>query len=301
MSRPESDPAPVFRVDAAARSHPGHVRKRNEDHFVFGRFGRFVEIGGTNLPEGSPVVRREEAAFYAMVADGMGGRAGGDQASRRALELSYLLQLARRDWILSPTPEDLPELMRRMDQHLQEVDRRLARDAEQLPGLEGMRTTLTACAVVGAELIVGHVGDSRAYLFRRGRLHPLTRDQTMARLLADLGEIESREIDDHHLSHVLTQAVGAGEELAVDVRHLPVRDGDRLLLASDGLAAVATEAEVERLLTACPEPEEAAAKLLELALDRGAPDNVTLLIARISAVPADRSMPAGRSLSTARD
>ena len=244
-------------------------------------------------------MRHEESAFYALVADGMGGRAGGDQASRRALELSYLLQLARRDWILSPAPGDVPELMRRMDEHLQEVDRRLARDAGSTPGLEGMRTTLTACAVVGAELIVGHVGDSRAYLFRRGRLHPLTRDQTMARLLADLGEIESREIEDHHLSHVLTQAVGAGEELAVDVRHLPVRDGDRLLLASDGLAAVASEEEVERLMVACPEPEEAAERLLELALDRGAPDNVTLLVARIAAAPAERTAPAARSVSTA--
>lgn len=301
MSSPEPDPAPVFRVDAAARSHPGLVRKRNEDHFVFGRFGRFVEIGGTNLPAESPVVRREEAAFYAMVADGMGGRAGGDRASRRALELSYLLQLARRDWILDPKPEDLPELMRRMEHHLQEVDRRLARDAEKLPGFEGMRTTLTACAVIGSELIVGHVGDSRAYLFRRGRLHPLTRDQTMARLLADLGEIESREIEDHHLSHVLTQAVGAGEELAVDVRHLPIRDGDRLLLASDGLTAVASEEEVERLIAACPEPEAAVEKLLELALDRGAPDNVTLLIARIAEVVGGRSAAAGRSVSTSSE
>jgi protein phosphatase len=301
MPRPEPDPAPVFRVDAAARSHPGRVRKRNEDHFVFGRFGRFVEIGGTNLPPDSPVVRREEAAFYAMVADGMGGRAGGDEASRRAIEISYLLQLARRDWILRPAPEDLPELLRRMDEHLQEVDRRLARHAGSKPGLEGMRTTLTACAILGEVLVVGHVGDSRAYLFRRGKLHPLTRDQTMARLLADLGEIESREIDSHHLSHVLTQAVGAGEELAVDVRHLPIREGDRLLLASDGLAAVASEAEVERLMAASPEPEEAADRLLELALDRGAPDNVTLLVARVTAVPASSAASAGAPASTATD
>jgi protein phosphatase len=301
MSRPEPAPAPVFRVDAAARSHPGRVRKRNEDHFVFGRFGRFVEIGGSNLPEDSPVVRREEAAFYALVADGMGGRAGGDEASRRAIELAYLLQLARRDWILRPTPEDMPELMRRMDEHLQEVDRRLARHAEALPGLEGMRTTLTACAILGDVLVVGHVGDSRAYLFRRGKLHPLTRDQTMARLLADLGEIESREIDGHHLSHVLTQAVGAGEELAVDVRHLPVREGDRVLLASDGLAAVAGEAEIERLMAAAPEPEEAVERLLELALDRGAPDNVTLLVARVCAVADASAAPAGFSASAAAD
>lgn len=301
MSRTESDPAPVLRVDAAARSHPGRVRKRNEDHFVFGRFGRFVEIGGTNLPEDSPVVRREEAAFYALVADGMGGRAGGDEASRRAIELAYLLQLARRDWILRPTPEELPELMRRMDEHLQEIDRRLARHAEASPGLEGMRTTLTACAILGDVLVVGHVGDSRAYLFRRGKLHPLTRDQTMARLLADLGEIESREIEGHHLSHVLTQAVGAGEELVVDVRHLPIRGGDRVLLASDGLAAVASEAEIERLMAAAPEPEEAVERLLELALDRGAPDNVTLLVARVSAVVDASAAAADFSASAAAE
>jgi protein phosphatase len=301
MPPPDSDSAAVLRVDAAARSHPGRVRKRNEDHFVFGRFGRFVEIGGSNLPADSPVVRREESAFYALVADGVGGRAGGDQASRRAIELAYLLQLARRDWILRPAPEDLPELMRRMDEHLQEVDRRLARHAEVSPGLEGMRTTLTACAILGDVLLVGHVGDSRAYLFRRGRLHALTRDQTMARLLADLGEIESREIDGHHLSHVLTQAVGAGEELAVDVRHLPVRDGDRLLLASDGLAAVASETEIERLMAAAPDPEEAVERLLELALDRGAPDNVTLLVARVTAVARTSTAAAGFAASTATE
>ncbi len=282
-------PQPVVRVEAAARSHTGCVRRRNEDHFVFGRFGRFLEIAGSNLPPGVPAERHEEFGFCALVADGMGGREGGQEASRIALEAAYAIQIAKRDWLLRIGPEDVPEVLKRVRDHIAAIDRAVAARGASTPGLSGMRTTLTAAIVLGENLFLGHVGDSRGYLLRAGRLHRLTHDQTMAQLLADVGEIEPSEVAGHHLSHILTQSLGAGDELAVEARHLLLADGDRLLLATDGLAAVAEDAELERLLVRTPDTEAAADRLLELALDRGAPDNVTVVVGRATITRQRRS------------
>jgi protein phosphatase len=217
----------------------------------------------------------------------MGGREGGQEASRLALQAAWELQIAKRDWLLKIGPEDVPEVLRRIRDHIAAIDRAVAARGAATPGLSGMRTTLTAAVVLGEHLVLGHVGDSRGYLLRAGRLHRLTHDQTMAQLLADVGEIDPSEVSGHHLSHVLTQSLGAGDELAVEAQHVTLADGDRLLLATDGLAAVAEDAELERLLVRTPGSDQAADRLLELALDRGAPDNVTVVVAHV-AIPRRR-------------
>lgn len=293
--------APRVEVVAAARSHPGRVRMRNEDHFVQGRFGRFVAIESSNLPVGSPPARHEEAAYFAVLADGMGGRAGGAEASRLALQTGWDLQVARKDWILRITWEEVPEILARVEQRIRGIDAALAARTARDPDLAEARTTLTAAVVLGDSLVVGHVGDSRAYLMREGRLRALTHDQTLAQLLADVGEIEPDAVRHHQLSHVLTQSIGAGSALEVEVRHVWLCDRDRLLLATDGLDAVAEPEEVERLLARVETPAEAVDRLLELALDRGAPDNVTVLVADVSITPApgDRSHARGAPPSRA--
>ena len=291
----EPELPPRVEVEAAARTHPGRVRTRNEDHFVHGRFGRFLAIEASNLPDGAPPARHEEGAFFAVLADGMGGRTGGAEASRLALQAGWDLHIARRDWMLRVRWEEVPEILGRMEERIRGVDAALAAQGARDPELSGMRTTLTAALVLGDSLVVGHVGDSRAYLMRDRKLRLLTHDQTLAQLLADVGEIEPDAVRHHQLSHVLTQSVGAGSELEVEVRHLWLCDGDRLLLATDGLDAIAEPEEVERLLVRVPSPAEAVERLLELALDRGAPDNVTVLVADVSIAAPDGSAAQRRS------
>ena len=113
-------------VEAAARTHPGRVRTRNEDHFVHGRFGRFLAIEGSNLPDGAPPPRHEESAFFAVLADGMGGRSGGAEASRIALQAGWDLHIARKDWMLRLRWDEVPEILSRMEDRIRRIDAALA-------------------------------------------------------------------------------------------------------------------------------------------------------------------------------
>src|SRR5207302_1701640 len=136
-----------------------------------------------------------------------------------------------------------------------------------------------------------HVGDSRAYLFRRGGLHQLTRDHTLAQALADAGRITPAEVATHRLRHVLVRSLGAGRgDLEVDIQHLQIADGDRLLLCTDGLTDMAPDDLIGEVLRATESPEEASRALVELALERGGKDNVTVVLAQYT-IPETPSLP----------
>jgi serine/threonine protein phosphatase PrpC len=144
-----------------------------------------------------------------------------------------------------------------------------------------MATTLTVAATLGADFLVVHVGDSRAYLFRRGRLEQLTRDHNLAQALADIGAIRPEEAATHRLRHVLTNVVGAkGDEIKVELQHLRLEDGDQVLLCTDGLTDMAADAAIAEVIGR-PGPAAAACDaLVELALAGGGKDNVTVVLAR---------------------
>ena len=147
-------------------------------------------------------------------------------------------------------------------------------------GLEGMGTTLTCAYSVGNDLFVIHVGDSRAYVLRRGRLVRITHDHTLAQSYADQGLIPQAEVATHRLGHVLTRAVGTGEASPEsDVHHLGIESGDRVLLCSDGLTRMISEAEIAERLAAHDTSAAACKALVTLALERGGDDNVTVIVA----------------------
>jgi protein phosphatase len=148
------------------------------------------------------------------------------------------------------------------------------------PRYRGMGTTFTSAYSVGGDLFIMHVGDSRAYVMRGGRLVRITRDHTLAQEYADQGHMGQSEVEKHPLNHVLTRALGSDTEiLESDMHHRDVEDGDRLLLCSDGLTKVASEDDIAAILQARPTSEAACRALLDLALERGAPDNVTVIVA----------------------
>src|SRR5205814_3472300 len=131
------------------------------------------------------------------------------------------------------------------------------------PALSGMGTTLTVAVSLGADLIVAHVGDSRAYLLTHGKLLPLTKDQTMAQLLSDLGVISPDDRTKHHARHVLTGAITAsGEKAPVELHHIWLDDGDQLLLCSDGLTEMVSEETIESLLLKRKPAQEACQELV---------------------------------------
>lgn len=271
----------LVRVDLGGESHPGKVRPNNEDHFLVCRFGRFLEPVLTNLSPRAAPPRSEETGYGMAVADGVGGRAAGEEASRLAITSLVNLVLHTPDWILRPADGSLSdEVLRRAAERYDQVHEVLGLEAEAVPGLRGFGTTLTMAASLGRDLFLAHVGDSRAYLLRRGELRQLTRDHTVAEALAEAGLIDRADVAAHHMRHVLTQALGGhGQRVRADVSRVELEDGDRLLLCSDGLTDMVADVAVGETLGGDGTAQEVCRRLVDRALAAGGDDNVTAVVA----------------------
>src|SRR5262249_38123421 len=142
--------------------------------------------------------------------------------------------------------------------------------------------TVTVAGSQGLDLILCHVGDSRAYLLRDGQLRQLTRDMTVAQELFEAGLITPAELSTHPMRHVLTECLGRAPELNAEMQHMPLEDGDRLLLCSDGLTEMVTDDLIAQAMRDIEEPQAACQALVELALEGGGNDNVTVVLAHYS-------------------
>jgi protein phosphatase len=280
----EPGPAPVhLEVGVGAHTHPGLVRDNNEDHFIVARLARTMDVVATNLPEGQVPGHHSEAAWVLAVADGMGGAAAGEVASSLALTLGTELTIGDAKWPLRLDADEVARLERRVHSYFARIDEAVTSRAQATPGLRGMGTTLTVAYTVGHELIAFHVGDSRAYLFHDGQLRQLTRDQTVAQALVDAGQIEPREAESHHLRHVLTQAIGSGESPAEATTHrVQLAPGDRVVLCTDGLTDMANDEAIAGVLAQGLPAQATSEALVQLALDGGGKDNVTVVVADLS-------------------
>jgi protein phosphatase len=270
----------LVQVDVSARSHPGHHRPNNEDHFLVSRLGRTLETLITNLPEGDVPARREEVNYVMIVADGMGGHAAGEIASRMAISALISLALDVPDWILKVDEEHAREIERRSRTRVQKVGAMLVERGRRDPALCGMGTTLTVARSLGRDLLIAHVGDSRAYLLRAGGLHRLTRDHTFAQLLVDTGQLAPGDVANSRHRHIITNALGGSiEDVRVDTDLLQLEDGDRLLLCSDGLTDLVDDDTITDILRKATRSSDACEQLVQRALDNGGRDNVTVIVA----------------------
>ena len=279
--QPEKPPAVSLQVEFGALSHPGKVRSNNEDHYIILKLSRTMQPLYTNVPENELAAPFEEIGYGMVVADGMGGQAGGELASRSAIQILLNLTARAPKWILNMDEEEAQELMELSAKYFQRVDSEITDKAKAEPGLAGMGTTLTAAYSIGASAFIMNVGDSRAYLFRDGKLYQLTRDQTVAQALADVGQISPGDIANHPLRHVLTNAVGSrGGNVSVDIQQIQLGDGDCLMLCSDGLTEMVDDQTITEVMSRISAPADCCQELVNLALQNGGRDNVTVLIAR---------------------
>ncbi len=271
----------LVRAEFGALSHVGKVRSVNEDHYLIARLGRDQETLLTNLPAGAVPQRFQEWGYGMVVADGMGGAARGDVASRLAITTLVHLTLHFGKWNIRINEPIAREVMERAERFYQRVGETVTEEGQTNPSLAGMGTTLTAAYSAGTDLFVASVGDSRAYLFRNNRLQQVTHDQTYAQLLADAGQIAQHEVSTHHLRHILTDAIGAGGgKVNVKIKHLNLRNDDCLLLCTDGLTEMVEEEEIAGVLARELSPDETCRTLVDLALENGGKDNVTVLVAK---------------------
>lgn len=238
----------VFQYTSAAVSDVGRVRSLNEDAYL----------------------SRPDLGLW-VVADGMGGHDAGDLAS--GLIVERLNELS--------APESARGFLNDVTGMLQEVNGELRQRAKANGGNSVIGSTVVAFLVYGRHFACVWAGDSRIYRLHRGRLQRLTRDHSYVQDLIDHGNLSPEEAASHPQANVITRAVGAAEDLQLDNEYAELMDEDVVLLCSDGLCGVVSDAEIcqllrEKLVSDCPEA------LVKLALERGSKDNVTVVVVKVS-------------------
>jgi protein phosphatase len=209
-----------------------------------------------------------------VVADGMGGHRSGEMASSisvRSVARHLTEQTILHLFDLEPRADAPP---------LQDLLRAALEDANQsvVARVPGGGTTLTAVLVLGEQMTVGHVGDSRAYVLRNGESKPITRDHSLVERLRELGQLTPEEAAAHPQRNVLYRAIGQGASLEVDVFSLPVPRGGHLLVCSDGLWGVVPDPQILHIVATAEHPQEACDELIRAANSAGGPDNITAVL-----------------------
>lgn len=268
-------------LDLFGLTHPGKVRRENQDHFLLATVHPQALIHGTSLPDADALLMRgERLATLLLVADGVGGGAAGHEASRLASETiaRYVSSMLRCFHAAEAAGEGTPLQMLR--EGALQAHAAVLEQAAAVPERTGMATTLTLVLAMWPEAYVVQVGDSRCYHFRDGSLHRITHDQTVAQHLVDVGALDAEDLERSPLGNVLASAIGGGEALP-EVTRLSIRErGCVLVLCSDGLTKHVADAEIEREIRAMRSSEQLCHSLLDLALERGGTDNITIIAGR---------------------
>jgi PPM family protein phosphatase len=274
----------ALKADVGALSDQGHVRENNEDSYLVIRFGRSLENILTNLDQDLLEHSYAMSGYGMLVADGMGGMAAGEVASRLALKKLVELIVDTSDWTLALQRErDVKIVLTRMTDRFLQIDDTLRKEVDNDASLQGMGTTLTIAGAMGTDLVIGHVGDSRAYLFRDGALEQLTTDHTLAQALIDAGVANRDDPASRSMRHVLTAAVGSlGSQVVPQVQRYKLHPGDQLLLCTDGLTETVEDETISKVLRQQKSAQDACQELVNLALAGGGADNITVVLANFA-------------------
>ncbi len=268
-----------LRLKVGVVSVRGNYREHNEDnYFVPGRrpvrYDVLAESGET------PAVTLEPPNLF-IVADGMGGQQGGEQASLMAVEL-IPREVAKR---LQPDQSEPRHVQEAIREAVAQVNQEILGSSGAITEFSNMGTTVVLAQFLPDRVYIAGLGDSRAYRLREGVLECLTKDHSLARALLDAGTITPEELDNHKFKNVLYLYLGSKDARSgpEDFRVMDVRRGDRFLMASDGLTGVVADAELGRVLGSVEDPQEAAVELKNLALANDSKDNITCLIVHVVA------------------
>ncbi len=257
----ESLEGEVVEIVSGGVSNVGRVRTNNEDSYRI--------LDSLNL---------------FVLSDGMGGEAHGEVASALAVEtiVKYCTEVKKDSaaTLISSTTEQWTENTKRLQDAVRQANFNIYESARMNPAQRGMGATVTTVWVNDGRLSVAHVGDSRAYLLRTGNLQQLTSDHSLVAEQVRRGIITPQQAEESEMQSVLLRALGAHEDVEVDLDEVGIYSGDVLLLCSDGLTRMVTEPEIAGALQAETNPSTAAQKLVDLANENGGLDNVTVIVVR---------------------
>jgi PPM family protein phosphatase len=272
-----------FAVRSYGLTDTGKVRKSNEDNFLIANMVKALQVDQTSLPQ-AKVQQSGRQGYLFIVADGMGGHVAGEEASALAIDSVESFVLDTLKWFARGKEQDHDQVLREFQAAILQVNARVLSEAAQRPELHGMGTTLTLAYNLGDELFIAHVGDSRCYLCRSGKLYRLTQDHTLVEDLVRAGSLAPEDVAKHRLRHVITNSVGGhSPEIRVEIHKARLEADDRVLLCSDGLTEMVTDDEIARVLDADCDPESACRRLVQAANDAGGSDNITVVIAHFAA------------------
>ncbi len=260
------------KVSVFGKTDLGRTREHNEDTFLVAD----LSTGNASL---HPEVRLHEVGprgSLFMVADGMGGAAAGELASAMAADLIYrhLATVWAADEDASPD-----RFAYRMKEAVELANQQIYTYAREHPEVRGMGTTVTAAGINGDELYLAQIGDSRAYLVRNGEAIQLTKDQSLMQRLVDAGELTEEEAEQSERRNIILQALGPDPRVKVDLTHQTLRRGDTLIICSDGLSGLVRREEFPAIVARQPELADLCSALIDLANERGGPDNITVVAA----------------------
>jgi protein phosphatase len=269
---------PDISIEVFGKTDVGLIREHNEDNFLVADVTAAIRTN--EIKEPLKFALGERGVLF-LVCDGMGGAAAGEVASRMAVESIF-------DVLAAGEPQERAGFARAVRRAIEVANERIYVQSRDNQSERGMGTTCTAAALVDQTLIVGQIGDSRCYVLRNGRLAQVTKDQSLAWQLIEAGAMTAEEAKAFEHANIILQALGVQERVEVVLSQVDLRQGDVVVLCSDGLHGPVGDDEMLELLLRETDLQKAADSLIQKALDRDGPDNITVVLARFGgpALPA---------------
>ncbi len=259
-----------IRMLVFGRTDVGQIREHNEDNFLVADLSR----KSRSLMEGDRMQTVGRRGTALGVCDGMGGAAAGEVASQLAVDIIYE-RLTEGE-----PPLERDDLARRLVRAVEDAGVRIFNEARADRTRRGMGTTATVAALLDQTLFLAQVGDSRAYILRGEKLVQVTRDQSLVNQLIEAGQLTEEEAETFEHNNIILQALGTADTVQVDLTHVELRQGDTLLVCSDGLSGMIRADEIREVLVSVSDPLEACKVLTERANLAGGHDNITVIVAR---------------------
>jgi PPM family protein phosphatase len=262
--------APSIDIEIYGKTDVGLIREHNEDNFLVADISAGVR---TNDGKDPLTIKLGDKGALLLVCDGMGGAAAGEVASQMAVDSIY-------DALTAAEAQPRDAFARLVRRAVERANEKIFIQSRDNQSERGMGTTCTVAALVDTTLVVGQIGDSRCYILRDGKLAQVTKDQSLAWQLIEAGAMTPEEAKAFEHANIILQALGVQERVEVVLSQVELRKGDVALLCSDGLHGPVSDEELLSVLVMESDLQKAAQALIQKALDRDGPDNITVVLAR---------------------
>jgi serine/threonine protein phosphatase PrpC len=261
---------PDISIEVFGKTDVGLIREHNEDNFLIADVTGGVR---TAEPRDPLTFKLGEKGAALLVCDGMGGAAAGEVASQMAVDSIY-------EALASSEPQERDAFARLLRRAVQHANEKIFIQSRDNQSERGMGTTCSVAALVDETLVIAQIGDSRCYILRDGKLAQVTKDQSLAWQLIEAGAMTPEEAKAFEHANIILQALGVQERVEVVLSQVHLRRGDVALLCSDGLHGPVADEEILAVLIAEPNLRKAGEALIQKALDRDGPDNITVVLGR---------------------